>query len=358
MAAAERGEADSGGSGIRGLAGRWPDADVLLQGGMSEGLRDWDLWGPLIFCLLLSLFLSRGAKDSQKDLVFSGIFAMVWIGEAVVTLQIKLLGGNMYVDTTTTTTGCLAQDVLTRTQSLFPVHLHHRIHAVPTRHCRAAQCRGHPHDCPDPRVPGADCVVVGSRRQHHGWVGRGEEPGGDCSVSAACLLHCAGLYLFHQLGGLAWCVCVDSDLDIRRVGRVRRVRDAPSGNEMIVLLLCYPPFVALCRQSTIGCVCDERLGSPAHPPCPFPLSLLVIGRAHQRERLGRAHWPKRGSDCASVRVCQCWTIGLLDSSRLQPRRPRRPSPTCLARLLPVSAARPSHPHCILLLRLSLPRQTP
>ena len=100
MAAAERGEADSGGSGIRGLAGRWPDADVLLQGGMSEGLRDWDLWGPLIFCLLLSLFLSRGAKDSQKDLVFSGIFAMVWIGEAVVTLQIKLLGGNMYVDAT------------------------------------------------------------------------------------------------------------------------------------------------------------------------------------------------------------------------------------------------------------------
>jgi hypothetical protein len=24
--------------------GRWPDADVVLQGGMSEGLRNWDLW--------------------------------------------------------------------------------------------------------------------------------------------------------------------------------------------------------------------------------------------------------------------------------------------------------------------------
>ncbi|KAJ4985929.1 Yip1 domain-containing protein [Stagonosporopsis vannaccii] len=95
IAAAERGEADGFGGGIRSLAGRWPDADVLLQGGMSEGLRDWDLWGPLIFCLLLSLFLSRGAKAEQKDLVFSGIFAMVWIGEAVVTLQIKLLGGNI-----------------------------------------------------------------------------------------------------------------------------------------------------------------------------------------------------------------------------------------------------------------------
>ncbi|KZM21045.1 uncharacterized protein EKO05_0011145 [Ascochyta rabiei] len=95
IAAAERGEAEGFGGGIRNLAGRWPDADVLLQAGMSEGLRDWDLWGPLIFCLLLSLFLSRGAKDSQRDLVFSGIFAMVWIGEAVVTLQIKLLGGNI-----------------------------------------------------------------------------------------------------------------------------------------------------------------------------------------------------------------------------------------------------------------------
>ncbi|KAI5286279.1 hypothetical protein KEM55_000352, partial [Ascosphaera atra] len=31
------------GSGFRGLFGRWPDADTVLQGGMSEGLRNWDL---------------------------------------------------------------------------------------------------------------------------------------------------------------------------------------------------------------------------------------------------------------------------------------------------------------------------
>lgn len=46
--AAERGEATASmrgfGRGLRGLVGRWPDADVVLQGGMSEGLRDWDLW--------------------------------------------------------------------------------------------------------------------------------------------------------------------------------------------------------------------------------------------------------------------------------------------------------------------------
>ena len=115
---AERGEEDSLVGGLRGMAGRWPDADVVLQGGMSEGLRDWDLWyvveaygscntrgsitkpmcrGPLIFCLLLSLLLSMTASPLQKTSVFSGVFALVWIGEAVVTMQIKLLGGNMQV---------------------------------------------------------------------------------------------------------------------------------------------------------------------------------------------------------------------------------------------------------------------
>lgn len=51
--------------------------------------------GPLIFCLLLSMFLAVRASKQQTDLVFAGVFSMVWIGEAVVTLQIKLLGGNM-----------------------------------------------------------------------------------------------------------------------------------------------------------------------------------------------------------------------------------------------------------------------
>ncbi|GAB7362911.1 hypothetical protein MBLNU230_g3213t2 [Neophaeotheca triangularis] len=81
--------------GVRGLVGRWPDAEALVQGGMSEGLRDWDLWGPLLFCLLLSFLLSLNAREAQGELVFSGVFATVWIGEALVTVQIKLLGGNV-----------------------------------------------------------------------------------------------------------------------------------------------------------------------------------------------------------------------------------------------------------------------
>ncbi len=35
------------------------------------------------------------ALPEQKSLAFSGVFAIIWIGEAVVTVQIKLLGGNM-----------------------------------------------------------------------------------------------------------------------------------------------------------------------------------------------------------------------------------------------------------------------
>lgn len=56
---------------------------------------DFSRRGPLLFCLLLSLFLSMSAKEDQKSIVFSGVFTMVWVGEAVVTLQIKLLGGSM-----------------------------------------------------------------------------------------------------------------------------------------------------------------------------------------------------------------------------------------------------------------------
>jgi hypothetical protein len=80
---------------VRNLVGRAVDTENLLaQGNMSPGLRDWDLWGPLVFCLALSMLLSIHARGDHGQ-AFAGIFAMVWIGEAVVTAQIKLLGGNM-----------------------------------------------------------------------------------------------------------------------------------------------------------------------------------------------------------------------------------------------------------------------
>ncbi|KAI1433647.1 Yip1 domain-containing protein [Xylaria sp. CBS 124048] len=81
---------------LQSLAGRVMDPETLLsQNNMTPGLRDWDLWGPLIFCLSLSVLLSICGQPKQKDAIFSGVFATVWAGEAVVTLQIKLLGGNI-----------------------------------------------------------------------------------------------------------------------------------------------------------------------------------------------------------------------------------------------------------------------
>ncbi|EAU38254.1 conserved hypothetical protein [Aspergillus terreus NIH2624] len=60
MGAAERGEATGFGGGMRNMIGRWPDADTVLQGGMSEGLRDWDLWcvvftPGLLHCMWIAL---------------------------------------------------------------------------------------------------------------------------------------------------------------------------------------------------------------------------------------------------------------------------------------------------------------
>ncbi|KAI9901510.1 hypothetical protein N3K66_003327 [Trichothecium roseum] len=98
---------------LTGLASRVMDAEALLQSNMTPGLRDWDLWGPLIFCLLLSLLLSWTARADQKDAVFSGVFAMIWLGEAIVTLQIKLLGGNI----------SFAQSVCIIGYTLFPLVL-------------------------------------------------------------------------------------------------------------------------------------------------------------------------------------------------------------------------------------------
>lgn len=53
------------------ISSRYDHEEVLKQ------LKDWDLWGPLLVCLLLSIFLSVDA-GSQGALVFSAVFLVVW----------------------------------------------------------------------------------------------------------------------------------------------------------------------------------------------------------------------------------------------------------------------------------------
>jgi len=55
-------------------------------------LRDWDLWGPLILCILMATLL-QGSDDGAPQ--FAQVFAIVWLGATVVTLNSKLLGGTI-----------------------------------------------------------------------------------------------------------------------------------------------------------------------------------------------------------------------------------------------------------------------
>ncbi len=65
------------------------------QEGTLKELKEWDLWGPLMVCLTLSIMLSLTAPESQKALVFAGVFVLIWFGSAIVTLNAQLLGGTM-----------------------------------------------------------------------------------------------------------------------------------------------------------------------------------------------------------------------------------------------------------------------
>jgi len=56
-------------------------------------LRDWDLWGPLIVCLSLSILLSMRAPINQAPIVFSAVFCSMSLGSAIVTINAQLLGG-------------------------------------------------------------------------------------------------------------------------------------------------------------------------------------------------------------------------------------------------------------------------
>ncbi|KAE9414038.1 hypothetical protein Angca_002622 [Angiostrongylus cantonensis] len=57
-------------------------------------LRDWDLWGPLFICVGLSLLLHHNNPDGSAP-QFTQVFAITFFGSVVVTLNIKLLGGQI-----------------------------------------------------------------------------------------------------------------------------------------------------------------------------------------------------------------------------------------------------------------------
>ncbi|KAK5969233.1 hypothetical protein GCK32_003506 [Trichostrongylus colubriformis] len=57
-------------------------------------LKDWDLWGPLFICVGLSLLLQHNSPDGSAP-QFTQVFAITFFGSVVVTINIKLLGGQI-----------------------------------------------------------------------------------------------------------------------------------------------------------------------------------------------------------------------------------------------------------------------
>jgi hypothetical protein len=68
---------------------------VLRPSSGNAVLRDWDLWGPLLFTISLAILLSWDAPPAQSLSVFTGVFVIVSVGSVVVTLNCKLLGGKV-----------------------------------------------------------------------------------------------------------------------------------------------------------------------------------------------------------------------------------------------------------------------
>ena len=60
-----------------------------------EKLREWDLWGPLLVCLLLSMTLGIKSDQESASMVFAAVFVVIWFGAAAVTVNAQLLGGNI-----------------------------------------------------------------------------------------------------------------------------------------------------------------------------------------------------------------------------------------------------------------------
>ncbi|GAB0099299.1 Protein YIPF [Sergentomyia squamirostris] len=69
---------------------------VLYPKEKATLLKDWDLWGPLVLCTFMATIL-HGSADSQSEggPEFAQVFVIVWIGAMIVTLNSKLLGGNI-----------------------------------------------------------------------------------------------------------------------------------------------------------------------------------------------------------------------------------------------------------------------
>jgi hypothetical protein len=64
----------------------------------GKELQNWDLWGPLLFCLILCItiaFSSASKNTEDRGDVFIIIFVVVWFGGFLISLNAQFLGAHM-----------------------------------------------------------------------------------------------------------------------------------------------------------------------------------------------------------------------------------------------------------------------
>jgi hypothetical protein len=61
----------------------------------KKHIRQWDLWGPLFYTLLLSFFLSKSKDSNEMSKTFVLVFVLMWVGGVVITINTILLGAHM-----------------------------------------------------------------------------------------------------------------------------------------------------------------------------------------------------------------------------------------------------------------------
>ena len=61
----------------------------------NANLKQWDLWGPLFYTLLLSFFLSNSKNTEEMSKTFVLVFVLMWVGGVVVTINTILLGAHV-----------------------------------------------------------------------------------------------------------------------------------------------------------------------------------------------------------------------------------------------------------------------
>lgn len=71
----------------------------MLPGDRSaaiEKLKEWDLWGPLVICLIFALSIAIEANSNYTYDSFVNVFAIFWVGAALAGVNCRLLGNKGY----------------------------------------------------------------------------------------------------------------------------------------------------------------------------------------------------------------------------------------------------------------------